>query len=103
MTEDLTQLCKAYRSQFEAGFRATIKLDWGAGSALLQCADQSCEVVDDTQAYDMALLFSDAASALALLRGQANPIDAFMRGEFRATGYIVWAFTLLRCFPAGTD
>ncbi len=50
-------------------------------------------------APDLTLYFETPELALALLSGAASPIDAFMSGHFRASGYIVETFAILRMFP----
>ena len=47
---------------------------------------------------DARFYFPDPATARALLLGEDNAIDAFMRGDFRSDGYLMLAFQLLALF-----
>ncbi|NKB97772.1 MAG: hypothetical protein GKR90_04635 [Pseudomonadales bacterium] len=45
---------------------------------------------------DWTIYFASEMTALALLSGQANPIEQFMAGELRSSGYIVTTFRVLQ-------
>ena len=47
---------------------------------------------------ELTLYFRDEALALDILRGRMSPVEAFMRGDFRSSGYIVWTFVTLAAF-----
>ncbi|MEM7000322.1 MAG: hypothetical protein AAF529_06005 [Pseudomonadota bacterium] len=38
----------------------------------------------------------DLPTAAALFEGRADPMQAFLNGDFRSSGYIMWTFALLR-------
>lgn len=49
---------------------------------------------------EWTLYFTSWEMAAELLQGRRPLIDAFMQGDLRASGYIVWAFRLLSaCLP----
>ena len=64
----------------------------------------SCVVADNRLAFDrrgtndFTIYVPSEAHALALFRGEVPPMDAFMQGELRASGYIVDVFRFLGCF-----
>ncbi len=47
---------------------------------------------------DVRFYFTSPATGRALLLGEDNAIDAFMRGDFRSDGYLMLAFTLMALF-----
>ena len=47
---------------------------------------------------DARFYFPDLATGRALLLGEANAIDAFMQGAFRADGYLMLSFALMAMF-----
>jgi len=49
---------------------------------------------------ELTLFFSDEQCALDIFNARRSPIDAFMHGDFRSSGYIIWTFALLRIFAA---
>lgn len=55
----------------------------------------------DTQP-DWTIMIHSTVSAQALFDGGVSPIDLFMQGQLRSTGYIVATFRVLQAFmPAG--
>ena len=56
------------------------------------------EDLSQAPAAELILYFRDETLAADVLCGQCNPIDAFMRGDFRSNGYLIWAFQSLRVF-----
>jgi len=47
---------------------------------------------------DVRFYFPDPPTGRALLLGEDNAIDAFMRGDFRSDGYLMLAFELMAMF-----
>lgn len=47
---------------------------------------------------DVRFYFPSPATGRALLLGEDNAIDAFMRGDFRSDGYLMLAFQLMAMF-----
>ncbi|MDE0422146.1 MAG: hypothetical protein OXK76_14850 [Gammaproteobacteria bacterium] len=52
---------------------------------------------------DVTFVFDSAATALGIVTGSEEPIDAFMDGRFRADGHLPLAFVLLGLFRPGVD
>ena len=52
----------------------------------------------DSLTPDATFFFEDVDIAWALLSGQADAFSAFMEGQFRADGYLMWAFALMAMF-----
>jgi hypothetical protein len=69
----------------------TLRCSIRAGDLEILKDDAPCEP-------DFTLYFRDEAHAIALLSAAISPIDAFMAGEFRSSGYIVWSFRTLAAF-----
>ena len=51
---------------------------------------------------DATFYFTDMDVAWALFTGQADAFKAFMEGQFRADGYLMWAFTLMSMFQSAS-
>jgi len=47
----------------------------------------------------MVIYGRDEAQLIGLLQGTVNPLDAFMAGELRSNGYLMWVFQVLAAFP----
>jgi len=54
----------------------------------------------DAHVCDATFYFADIDTAWALLSGQGDAFQAFMDGQFRADGYLMWAFALMAMFRA---
>ena len=55
------------------------------------------EFADGLEA-DATFYFDTPDQALQLLTGNADVFQAFMEGQFRADGYLMWTFALLNMF-----
>ncbi len=81
---------------------ATFRLAMAGQKLTFHIAHGTLEFVEQEHS-DATFYFDDEDSALALLSGQSDPFDAFMNGQFRADGYLVWAFVLLGMFRGGSS
>ena len=83
-----------------SGMDATVRLKIGSGSLTFHTDGGQltwCEAEPD-----WTIILSSETTAHALFEGAANPIDLFMQGELRSTGYIVATFRVLQAFiPTG--
>ena len=52
----------------------------------------------ESERCDATFYFPDEDTALALLAGESDALEAFMDGRFRADGYLLWAFALIGMF-----
>lgn len=81
-----------------------VRFDWQSGCVDAHIGSDTLSWLDaESRAGadpELTLYFSDEQSALDVFNGQRNPIDAFMHGDFRSSGYIIWTFALLRIFAA---
>ena len=62
----------------------------------LHLSEGTCSLTD--QRANWTIYFADEASALALFRGQVDPIQLFMQNALASSGYIVTTFRVLRAF-----
>jgi putative sterol carrier protein len=46
----------------------------------------------------MTIYFASEALASDLLRGEVDPVSAFMQGHFRASGHLIWVFHTMAAF-----
>ena len=52
---------------------------------------------------ELIIFFRDLKQAMDIISGRGNPIEAFMQGEFRSNGHIVWVFQTLAAFSKQTE
>ena len=90
-------LIARFDAQMAAGFDGVIRLSVDAQS--LTCTIRDGQLTCNTEAApDVTFMFSDFDTAMAILSGQTDPIDAFMQGRFKADGYLMWAFAMMAFF-----
>ncbi len=79
---------------------ATVHFNWPSGGCTLGIHDGALTVYSDAAAPDpeLVLFFSDETLAIDIFKGEKNPVDAFMAGDFRSNGYILWVFQTLAAF-----
>ncbi|MFP6837775.1 MAG: SCP2 sterol-binding domain-containing protein [Pseudomonadales bacterium] len=96
----------SFHAPAPAAIDATFRLAIDDETLTFKIRHGKLEFVDSAY-YDATFYFPDADTARALLAGQADVSEAFMKGRFRADGYLMWAFALLAMFrdpgvPANT-
>ena len=82
---------------------ATVEFNWSVGACRFGVHHAEVTFYEDLNkapAPELVLYFEDEQQARAIIVGRLNPIEAFMAGEFRSNGYIVWAFQTLAAFSA---
>lgn len=109
---------QALRDELEAALNAAslhalsgrIELSWGepataspaqAGpspSLRFAVEDGAFEWLPAAASVDVTFYFNDASALRRVLGGEDNPMDHFMRGDFRSSGYLLWTFPLLTLF-----
>jgi putative sterol carrier protein len=99
-TQDLAEELRArFRPEAAVGIDMIVRLDVSDDEHLLLCVeDGTLTVTRGTQTPDVTFRFADLPTTIALIRGQANAIDAFMHGRFRSDGYLMMAFRLMELF-----
>lgn len=96
-----TLLRQRFIAQASHDLDATIELNWPDGSVVLSIARAQLVLHDPERpspSVDLVIYFSDEALAVAILSGLKSPIKAFLAGDFRSSGYIVWVFQTLSVF-----
>ena len=106
----MTDLIQLLRARFDGNLAgdldATIELNWASGKTLLGIHHgEACYYAesDAAPAPELVIYFRDLAQAMDIISGRGNPIEAFMRGEFRSNGHIVWVFQTLAAFSKQTQ
>ena len=101
----MTTLINTLKSRFDASraseLDATLEFNWPAGCCRVSVHEGQAifyENHDDSPEPELVIFFRDEAQAVEIITGQGNPVDAFMRGEFRSNGYLVWVFQTLAAF-----
>jgi putative sterol carrier protein len=83
------------------GMDAVLRLAIADEELLIEISDGAIRFHESERVKpDATFFFEDVDIAWALLSGQADAFDAFMEGQFRADGYLMWAFTLMAMFQS---
>lgn len=83
---------------------AAIGLNWGTAELRVAVQDRVLSIFSSTPyaanapSAECVIYFANFEVAYALLIGSANPIEAFMRGDLRSDGYLLWVFRVLGAF-----
>lgn len=105
--KDLYTLLKARFDGAHAGdLDATIEFNWNSGRALVGIHHGQASYYDGDAAPpapELVIYFRDLTQAIDIISGRGNPIEAFMQGDFRSNGHIVWVFQTLAAFSKQTD
>ena len=86
-----------------------VHLSWMGGELLLEAEDGNVVVVDPStlreggiqngkshQAVDLRVMLADQDTLNHLLSGTLSLPEAYQSSQFRADGYMVWAFAIMR-------
>jgi putative sterol carrier protein len=93
------ELHTRFRPEAAVGIDMIVRLDVSEHEhLLLRVADGVLTISDQSGPPDVTFRFADLPTTIALIRGQANAIDAFMQGRFRSDGYLMMAFKLMELF-----
>ena len=85
------------------GVHATIALAVGDTRLTAFALDGGSVRFDTALEADVTFVFDNAATALGIVTGSEDPMNAFMDGRFRADGHLPLAFVLLALFRPGAD
>ncbi|MFU8814826.1 MAG: SCP2 sterol-binding domain-containing protein [Pseudomonadales bacterium] len=91
----------SFHAPAAAGLDAVVRLRVGDDALTFQVRGGSLRFdLPDTIGVDATFMFEDVDTAWSLLSGQADAFEAFMRGQFRSDGYLMWAFALMAMFQS---
>ena len=107
MERNLTNLAelleRRFRSDQSAGVDMCLRIDTGQGAIDAHIENGSLSMTPSRgNAPDVTFFFHDLDTAWRILLGEANAIDAFMQGRFRADGYLMMAFRLMEMFGSAS-
>lgn len=90
------RLSRAFRADAAAGMERVYQFRVDAGDSFhLEVADGSLQVVGGAHAApSVTMLFPDVETALALLEGHLDPMQAFLDGQIRSDGNLILALQL---------
>jgi len=60
--------------------------------------DQALIALAEDEATDVEIHVGSAEQALALFEGQTPIMEAFMTGQLRSSGYLMWVFRIIFAF-----
>ena len=101
MSALLELLKQQFSPEHAAELDATIQFSWPQGHCSVGVHDGKAIFYEGSQSApeaELILYFKDEKQALDIFSGRDNPVAAFMRGEFRSNGYLVWVFQTLAAF-----
>ena len=97
----LEVLQSRFHSQRAGDLDAVVEFNWSDGACRVAVHHGEAQYFEDiaqAPAAELVIYFRDRQQAEQIITGKTNPIDAFMAGEFRSNGYIVWVFQTLAAF-----
>ena len=98
-TDTLTDcLLAGYDPARRGDLEARFAIATAETSAAFEIAQAGFRVLDPDAPVDVTIYCRDTALAIALFTGRGNPVEAFMSGDFSASGYLVWIFRILGAF-----
>jgi putative sterol carrier protein len=106
MSDLLTLLQDRFEPTRAGELDATLEFDWQSGTCRVSVHDGKATFHHDANTApepELVLYFGDEATALAIISGRQSPIEAFMKGDFRSNGYLVWAFQTLSAFSKSSS
>jgi putative sterol carrier protein len=93
------ELRRRFRPEAATGIDMLLRLNIADATQLLfRVRNGLLEFTTIDQRHDVTFYFDSLATANALIRGEADAIDAFMHERFRADGYLMMAFRLMELF-----
>ncbi len=107
MEKSIESLARALGARFRPeqahGVDMHLKLDIGGEALYVSIRDCRVKINGKPVATpDVTFLFDDLEIAWRILLGEANAIEAFMHGRFRADGYLMMAFRLMEMFGSAS-
>ena len=84
------------------GLDARLRLKIGEEELIFSVSPEGLFFAEENADHtpDATFFFEDVDTAWALLSGRADAFEAFMKGRFRADGYLMWAFSLMAMFQS---
>ena len=101
MSNLIALLQERFESTRAGELDATLEFDWQTGTCRVSIHDGKATFYHDVSSApdpELVLYFGDETIALDIIGGRLSPIEAFMKGDFRSNGYLVWAFQTLSAF-----
>ena len=97
------ELYRRFRPDASAGIDMLVRLDVADRShLLLNVRDGELTITNELLSPDVTFAFDTLATAMAIIRGESDAIEAFMSGRFRADGYLMMAFKLMELFGSSS-
>lgn len=90
------RLQRAFRPDQARGMNRIYQLDWpDQETCHLELRDGTLRIGKGRHpAPDLVMYYPSADTALAVLEGHRHPVDAFMAGELRSSGHLIYALQL---------
>ncbi|MCZ6616633.1 MAG: hypothetical protein O7E57_00765 [Gammaproteobacteria bacterium] len=99
LAELQAHLEKNFSPHATEGLDATFCLAMAKERLTFRIREQALEFTTlESRSCDATFHFEGVEDAAALLSGQQDVLKSFMSGQFRADGYLMWAFLLIAIF-----
>ena len=99
---DVQRLLEArFNSDSTSDLDATIEFDWGQDQLRFGIHHAELTIYDEPSTAphpEFTLYFDDIDLAHGIFSGRTNPIEAFMKGEFRSDSNLIWVFHTMGAF-----
>lgn len=81
---------------------ARVRMQWADGQICFQIQDGAISFAKDNDP-ELTIYFKDSAEAMGLISGKVDPVNAFMQGNLRANGHLIWVFQTMAALSGKTD
>lgn len=81
---------------------ARVNMQWADGQICFQIQDGRISFAEDSDP-ELTIYFKDSKDAMGLISGKKDPVHAFMHGNLRANGHLIWVFQTMAALSGKTD
>lgn len=81
---------------------ARVRMQWADGQICFQIQGGAISFADDSDP-ELTIYFKDSEDAKGLISGKRDPVHAFMNGNLRANGHLIWVFQTMAALSGKTD
>jgi putative sterol carrier protein len=81
---------------------ARVRIQWADGQICFQIRGGAISFDKDDDP-ELTIYFKDSEDAMGLIKGQRDPVNAFMHGNLRSNGHLIWVFQTMAALSGKTD
>ncbi len=90
-----------FSSEKSGELDARVRMQWADGQICFQIQNGAISFAKDDDP-ELIIYFKDSDDAMSLISGQRDPVSAFMHGNLRANGHLIWVFQTMAALSGKT-